>query len=880
MRNGVRVPCVAGPAGNCIESAYLCSVPVNFNFNSQLAQSKPPAPRPSDRPTTHSPPSLVPSLLSHSAPTNGDALPVQPQSRVLNPQRPFTVPPTLVKPYTIRVQPCIPCNPVFSLAPFPAPSPVSSSNPTRLAMARAKRSRKPLFLQICRLPTRNFQPCAQALEEARRAQTRFSRTAAAESYKYCVGESQATITTASDRQHLHIPHLPHFATAHLVVRALHYVLRRRRFSSSDGQTLFADEAQQDVPPILWCRVTPLRGKTRKFQSSVLVRSKQVAQFLLQASPISAFNLTFDVCNDNRKIPLSERVQQNLLNPRYDSFDFQLGHIVSEPTADAHEHEFHGVFFLHREIDALTQPHRSACVDTSLAAEAPLSPANQDPRIPDSLVLNTVERKISVTTASQVKMLKAESLSDFVATESRLRIEISFRSLSALPRVHRHPAEPGLLIVCFPISFPPRILRYANAKNPRAGNSASDGGNAQNNRLTWEANEANPHSWVRTVDPTKNTAFSLASVVRVVVAAGDANALFRRLHSVSIAPRFFEVHKAMAEVRTEQRFQRYRSFRLAADSYRLAFDVRYMMECVLSYRALNLNNINADFWHLLAFGVPDDKKVDVLQMMYTYVAGTAIHTGLDPDFVEHLIDGARDKNDPSLREPISILRKCIEMCGVMVPKHDDELEMPGPDESDSTEEAENNMVDQVISALDVQRYGGKSHRRSSSTLSSSELSYFGPTPSLTKDDPYRRPVSNLTKDEAYIRRVCVTPTRVIAHPPEPDLLNRVLRNYSEHVDRFIRVSFCDEDGNSVAFQNSDDLFARVRCALADGVDVGGETFVFLAFGNSQLRDHSVWMYNETPDASNEASSLPTADEIRMWMGDFSRIRSPGKYVALT
>lgn len=45
----------------------------------------------------------------------------------------------------------------------------------------------------------------------------------------------------------------------------------------------------------------------------------------------------------------------------------------------------------------------------------------------------------------------------------------------------------------------------------------------------------------------------------------------------------------------------------------------------------------------------------------------------------------------------------------------------------------------------------------------------------------------------VGRVLVTPTRVVCLPPELELSNRVLRHYKQHADRFIRISFGEENG---------------------------------------------------------------------------------------
>lgn len=60
---------------------------------------------------------------------------------------------------------------------------------------------------------------------------------------------------------------------------------------------------------------------------------------------------------------------------------------------------------------------------------------------------------------------------------------------------------------------------------------------------------------------------------------------------------------------------------------------------------------------------------------------------------------------------------------------------------------------------------------------------------------------------------------------------------------------------------------------------GRKYDFLAFGNSQLREHSVWFFAST-EANNDGSDSPpvNAQSIRDGMGDFSSIRVVAKRAA--
>lgn len=130
---------------------------------------------------------------------------------------------------------------------------------------------------------------------------------------------------------------------------------------------------------------------------------------------------------------------------------------------------------------------------------------------------------------------------------------------------------------------------------------------------------------------------------------------------------------------------------------------------------------------------------------------------------------------------------------------------------------------------------------------------------------------------YVHRVRVTPSKIYFCGPEVNLSNRVLRNYPEDTDNFLRVSFLDEDMDKL---HSSDLVAdmdretklheRVLATLKNGIEIGDKKFEFLAFSPSQLRDNSVWMV-----ASRTGL---TASDIRKWMGEFHEIRNVAKYAA--
>ncbi|KAK0201149.1 RNA dependent RNA polymerase-domain-containing protein [Desarmillaria ectypa] len=142
-------------------------------------------------------------------------------------------------------------------------------------------------------------------------------------------------------------------------------------------------------------------------------------------------------------------------------------------------------------------------------------------------------------------------------------------------------------------------------------------------------------------------------------------------------------------------------------------------------------------------------------------------------------------------------------------------------------------------------------------------------------------TDLPSDRIFMRRVYVTPTRVLLFPATIETSNRVIRRWKEFQDNFLRVSFGDEDGklrvNGLLQQSDDDnprtgVLARIRIALEEGIQIGPRRYVFLAAGESQLKEHSCWMIYEEPDRGF------TADIVRQNMGDFGHIRVVAKYAS--
>ena len=116
--------------------------------------------------------------------------------------------------------------------------------------------------------------------------------------------------------------------------------------------------------------------------------------------------------------------------------------------------------------------------------------------------------------------------------------------------------------------------------------------------------------------------------------------------------------------------------------------------------------------------------------------------------------------------------------------------------------------------------------------------------------------------ASIKRVVITPTRILLHPSEVMVKNRVLRHF-ESKDDFICVCIREENHSKLSMGRGsiDLLLDNINQVLNNGLNIAGTTFHFLASSNSQLRNHSCWF----------AGPNISVEEVRQWMGDFSHIR---------
>jgi len=140
-------------------------------------------------------------------------------------------------------------------------------------------------------------------------------------------------------------------------------------------------------------------------------------------------------------------------------------------------------------------------------------------------------------------------------------------------------------------------------------------------------------------------------------------------------------------------------------------------------------------------------------------------------------------------------------------------------------------------------------------------------SIFTDIQYSKPVraKRLPENCVEIHSATITATGVLFHTPSVEITNRIIRKHRSQVNRFLRVRFEDDNyrGQTRLYASPNNkmimIFDRVRRALRNGIKLGDITYDFLAWGNSQLREHGAYFV--------AASAGMNADTIRKEMGSF-------------
>ncbi|KAL8923902.1 MAG: hypothetical protein Q9208_004339 [Pyrenodesmia sp. 3 TL-2023] len=150
--------------------------------------------------------------------------------------------------------------------------------------------------------------------------------------------------------------------------------------------------------------------------------------------------------------------------------------------------------------------------------------------------------------------------------------------------------------------------------------------------------------------------------------------------------------------------------------------------------------------------------------------------------------------------------------------------------------------------------------------------------VLREDQYSKDLSRQYEHIASIHKAMVTPAGIYLSGPEPEVKNRVLRQYSAFSSHFLQVTFCDEDGTPLRHDRTSSIEAlyheRFQRVLGGNISICGRPYEFLGFSHSSLRAQTCWFM--APFIWN--GELRYARAVIKDLGDFSAIRSPAKCAA--
>jgi hypothetical protein len=162
-----------------------------------------------------------------------------------------------------------------------------------------------------------------------------------------------------------------------------------------------------------------------------------------------------------------------------------------------------------------------------------------------------------------------------------------------------------------------------------------------------------------------------------------------------------------------------------------------------------------------------------------------------------------------------------------------------------------------------------------TITNNLLNYAQEYDRSKSENPHN--LANRHSHIVLVHKLTVTPTAVYLEGPEPEVSNRVLRQYQTHSDYFLRATFIDEDGEPVRYDpqsNQTEIYLRFRTFMESEYFIAGRGYSFLGFSNSSLRSHTCWFM--APFISE--GELLNAPELIKGLGDFGHIRSPARCAA--
>uniref|UniRef100_A0A915PTN4 RNA-directed RNA polymerase n=1 Tax=Setaria digitata TaxID=48799 RepID=A0A915PTN4_9BILA len=149
------------------------------------------------------------------------------------------------------------------------------------------------------------------------------------------------------------------------------------------------------------------------------------------------------------------------------------------------------------------------------------------------------------------------------------------------------------------------------------------------------------------------------------------------------------------------------------------------------------------------------------------------------------------------------------------------------------------------------------------------------------------LSDLPRNCVLIRKVMVTPLRVLLLPAEVMMTNRVVRYFGE--EYALRCIFRDDNGQRLVPKE----FSRGRTlqdqsliipnlvygTLGVGIHIASRHYQFLAWSNSQMRDGGCYMYSDAVVKDKLRGKIVcNVEDIRRWMGDFTASKNVPKLMS--
>ncbi|XP_076323276.1 uncharacterized protein LOC143232092 [Tachypleus tridentatus] len=190
----------------------------------------------------------------------------------------------------------------------------------------------------------------------------------------------------------------------------------------------------------------------------------------------------------------------------------------------------------------------------------------------------------------------------------------------------------------------------------------------------------------------------------------------------------------------------------------------------------------------------------------------------------------------------------------------------------------NVQDQHVNSSCLKPYANKNHRALEKSLF--EISQAMDNGNIvlfenalkTLFPVYENDFSLKNDRLVFIRRVILTPTRLILLPPQSYMKSVIFKTKCD-AEYALRLSVREDNNRKLTFtigESLDCLKKIVYKPLEKGLKIADRIYEVLGCSSSQLRDHGLWLYAK----DNKGKS---AKEIRASLGNLSNIRTISKYM---